>query len=113
MTLKKVIGIVSSLPSEYVPPNCHHVSGDILTSIYDTNMDQEMKSLVLHAEIFDVTLFGGGDTIMTFPVVNYIGTGVHNICAMLDVFDCCTTAPMVARRMHHTLRVLFCLSLKS
>ena len=88
MTLKKLIGIVSSLPSEYVPPNCHHVSGDILTSIYDTNMDQEMKSLVLHAEIFDVTLFGGVATIKTSPMVNDIGAGVHNNFSMLDVFDC-------------------------
>ena len=73
MKLKKFIEIEMRIPEDYVPPNHHHISGDILTSIYDTNWDQEIKSLVLDANIFGVTLFGGGAIIKTFPMVDDIG----------------------------------------
>ena len=43
MKLKKFIEIEMRIPEEYVPPNHHHISGDILISIYDTNWDQEKK----------------------------------------------------------------------
>ena len=88
MKHKNVDDISRKLPSYYIPPNLHRVSGDILTYVYDINWGQEMKSLVLDANIFDVTLFGCGATLVTVLMVNVIGAGVHNNFARLDVFDC-------------------------
>ena len=86
--LKKVIYITRRISADYVPPNSPCVSGDILTSIYDTNWDQEMKFLVLDADIFGVALFRDGATIKTVPMVNTFGAGVHNNFAIIDVFYC-------------------------
>ena len=57
-------------------------------SIDDTNLDQEMKLLVLDAKIFGVTLFRDGATIKNVQVVNSIGARVKNNFAIIDVFYC-------------------------
>ena len=46
-----------------------------------------MKSLVLDAKIFGVTLFGDGATIKTVPMVKYTGAGVQNDFSMLYIFE--------------------------
>ena len=58
MKMKKMIDIARRLELEYAPPNRHHVSGDIPISIYDTNWDKEMKSLVLDAEYLVLLCLG-------------------------------------------------------
>ena len=47
-----------------------------------------MKSLVLCAKIFGVTLFEDVTMINNFTMVNDICAGVHNNFAMLNVFYC-------------------------
>ena len=46
-----------------------------------------MKSLVLDAKIFGVTLFGGVAMIKTVTMVNYIDEGVQHYFSMINVFD--------------------------
>ena len=113
MKTKKVIDIARSIPAYYVPPNFHRVSGDILTSIYDTNWDQEMKLLVLDAKIFDVTLFGDGATIKTVPMVNALVSGVQNNFAMPNVFDFLYHCYNGGKKDALYIATIFCLSLKS
>jgi hypothetical protein len=42
----------------------------------------------MESRIYGISLYGDGATIATTPMINALGSGVHNSFAMLDVFDC-------------------------
>ncbi len=85
---KRIICLARRLPQTYEPPSVYKVGGELLLKLYDINWEQETKSLLMESRIYGISLYGDGATIATTPMINALGTGVHNSFAMLDVFDC-------------------------
>jgi hypothetical protein len=85
---KRIIRLARRLPQTYEPPSAYKVGGELLLKLYDINWEQETKSLLMESRIYGISLYGDGATIATTPMINALGSGVHNSFAMLDVFDC-------------------------
>ena len=85
---KIILDIARTLPRSYEPPSAYKVEGQLLTTLYDVNWDQETHALLKESRIYGISMYGDGATIATTPMINALASGVHNSFAMLDVFDC-------------------------
>jgi hypothetical protein len=47
-----------------------------------------MKTLLLEARVFGITVFGDGATIMTVPLINVLAACVNNPFALLEIANC-------------------------
>ena len=86
--LCRVLAIARRLPPSYNPPGRNKMGGPLLNKLYDVNWEQETNTLLKDGHIFGISMYGDGATIKTTPMINALGSGVHNPFAMLDVFDC-------------------------
>jgi hypothetical protein len=86
--LHQIIKIARQLAPTYNPPNRNDISGKLLNSLYESNWNKQMQSLMSEAKIFGITVFGDGATIKTCPLINILAAGVNNPFALLDVADC-------------------------
>ena len=86
--LAKIIEIGRTLGPNYKPPFRQDIGGKYLDAIYETNWKEQMRTLLLEARVFGLTVFGDGATIKTVPLVNVLAAGVNNPFALLDIADC-------------------------
>ena len=85
---KQILKIAKHVKKDYSPPNSEAVRTELLDTNYEQYKRENMKSLLTNADIYGLTLFGDGATIHKMPLVNLLASGVHNPCAVLEIFDC-------------------------
>jgi hypothetical protein len=86
--LAKIIEIGRTLGPNYEPPFRQDIGGKNLDAIYKTNWKEQMRTLLLEARVFGLTIFGDGATIKTVLLVNVLAAGVNNPFALLDIANC-------------------------
>ena len=85
---KKVLDMARHLSASYTPPGTHAGGGRLLDVIYETNYAHTLRTLIQDAKLFGCSLFGDGATIVTIPMINILGAGIHNPMAILGIADC-------------------------
>ena len=60
----------------------------MLDVIYETNYAHTPRTLIQDAKLFGCSLLGDGATIVTIPMINILGAGIHNPMAILGITDC-------------------------
>jgi hypothetical protein len=88
LKLLMIIDVLKNLGLDYTPPNCQGVRRNVLNSLYNTKFADVMKSLLLEAKIFGISIFGNGAMIKSAPLLNVLATGPNNPFALLDIVDC-------------------------
>ncbi len=88
LKLMKIIDEARNLGPSYTPPDRHGIGGKYLDALYVTHWKEQMKTLLFEACIFGITIFGGGATIKTLPLVNVLAACVNNDFALLEIADC-------------------------
>jgi len=86
--LMKIIEEARKLGPLYMAPTRNDISGKYLDALYVTHWKEQMKTLLLEARIFGVTVFGDGATIKTIPLFNVLAACVNNPFALLEIADC-------------------------
>jgi hypothetical protein len=69
-------------------PDRHDIAGKYPDALYVAHWKEQMKTLLLEARVFGITVFGDGATIKTVPLVNVLASCVNNPCALLEITDC-------------------------
>jgi hypothetical protein len=108
--LMKIIEETRKLGPSYLPPNRNDIAGKYLDDLYVAHWKEQMKTLLLEARVFGITVFGDGTTIKTFPLINVLAACVNNLFAMLAIADCTahlanggkTDAKYIAKKCHAT-----------
>jgi hypothetical protein len=86
--LMKIIEEARKLGPSYSPPHRNDIAGKYLDALYVAYWKEQMKTLLLEARIFGITVFGDGATIKTVPLVNVLAACVNNPFALLEMADC-------------------------
>ena len=86
--LMKIIEKARKLGPSYLPPNRNDIGGVYLNALYVTHWKEQLKTLLLEARVFGVTVFGDGATIKTVTLVNMLAACVNNPFALLEIADC-------------------------
>jgi hypothetical protein len=86
--LMKIIEEARMLGPLYLPPDRHVIAGKYLDALYVAHWKEQMKTLLLEARIFGITVFGDGATIKTVPLVNVLSACVNNLFALLEITNC-------------------------
>ena len=61
---------------------------------YATQLEQDLKQLMIDADIFGIAFFGDGATIHKCPLINLFASGLHCPAVLINIIDC--TARLVA-----------------
>jgi hypothetical protein len=85
---KRILELARRLPPTYEPPSAYKIGGQLLTTLYEVNWDQETRALLKESKLYGILMYGDGATIATTPMINALGSGVYNSFAMLEVYDC-------------------------
>jgi hypothetical protein len=101
--LMKIIEEARKLGPGYKPPDRHDIAGKYLDALYATHWKEQMKTLLLEARVFGITVFGDGATIKTVPLVNVLASCVNNPFALLEIADLLHILPKGERRMRSIL----------
>lgn len=86
--LKLVIEGAKHIPNSYKPPSRQLVAGPLLDTNHTTISDKIDEQLLQESEVFGLTIFGDGATILRTPFINILAAGVHNEAGLLDIADC-------------------------
>jgi hypothetical protein len=86
--LMKIIEEARKLGSSYLPPHRNDIAEKYLDALYVAHWKEQMKTLLLEAQIFGITVFGDGAAIKTVPLVNVLAACVNNPFALLEIADC-------------------------
>ncbi len=84
----KMCTLIQATNGTYVPPNRHQVSGHLLDSLYKAHMKTTEASLITDSELYGLTAYGDGATIVRVPLLNILVGGVHEPQGLLDIVDC-------------------------
>ena len=83
-----MINFARHLTTSYTTPSPEEIGGILLKKIYDNNFEKSVKMLRTDANVYWVSLFGDGDTIMTSPLVNVLGAGLYCQSVVFDKINC-------------------------
>jgi hypothetical protein len=86
--LMKIIKEARKLGPLYSPPHRNDIAWKYIDALYVSHWKEQMKTLLLEARIFGITVFGDGATIKTVLLVNGLAACVNNLFAMLEIADC-------------------------
>ena len=81
-----MINCARNLPTSYTPPSPEEIWGLLINRIYDINFANSVKLLTTNATVYGVSLFGDEATIITYPLVNFLGAGVYCQFFVLNIF---------------------------
>ena len=86
--LKLSLDAANQMPAPYKPPSRNVISKALLNATYDTIRDTIDNKLKKEADVFGLSIFRDGATILRCPLINILGAGVHNHAALLKIADC-------------------------
>ena len=85
--LRKIIEVSRNLGPGYMPPDRQSVSGNLLNSLFNTRFADVMKTLLLEARIFEISISGDGATIKSVSLINILAAGPKKPFALLGASD--------------------------
>ena len=87
----KIIEVSRNLGPGYIPADCQSVSGNLLNFLFSTRFADVMKTLLLEARIFEISISGDGATIKSVSLINILAAGPKKPFALLgaskSIFD--------------------------
>ena len=86
--LKLVIEGAKHIPNSYKPPSRQLVAGPLLDTNHATVSNKIDEQLLKNLEVYGLTIFGDGATILRTPLINILAAGVHNEAGLLDIANC-------------------------
>jgi len=86
--LMKIIDEARKLGPGYKAPDRHDIAGKYLDALYVAHWKEQMKTLLLEARVFGITVFGDSATIKTVPLVNVLASCVNNPFVLLEIANC-------------------------
>ncbi|KAL3786759.1 hypothetical protein ACHAW5_002960 [Stephanodiscus triporus] len=69
---QRVIDVARSAPRGYKPPKRGLLAGEMLDLAYTTQLERDLKQLMIDADIFGIAFFGDGATIHKCPLINLL-----------------------------------------
>jgi hypothetical protein len=84
----KMIDIAKTLGPRYNTPDQRQMSGPLLDTLYKANRTEMMRTLLVDAKPFDVTIQSDGATITNVPLLNVLASSPNNPFALLEIVDC-------------------------
>ena len=81
--LLKIIKVSRNLEPGYIPPDHGSVSGNLLNSLFNTRFADVMKTLLLEADIFQISIFCDAAMIKSVPLINVLAAVPNNPFALL------------------------------
>ena len=91
---QRVIDVARSAPRGYKAPKRTLLAGEMLDLAYATQLERDLKQLMIDADIFGIAFFGDGATIHKCPLINLFASGLHCPAVLINIIDC--TARLVA-----------------
>ena len=91
---QRVIDVARSAPSGYKPPKRGLLAGEMLDLAYTTQLERDLKQLMIDADIFGIAFFVDGATIHKCPLINLFASTLHCPAVLINIIDC--TARLVA-----------------
>ena len=83
-----LLDAAKQMPAAYKAPSRDVISTGLLDATYDTIRDTIDNELKKEADVFGLSIFGDGATILRRPLINILGAGVHNHATLLEIADC-------------------------
>ena len=80
--------VARNLGPNYTPPDHRSISGRLMNSLFTTGFKDLMRTLLQEADIFGKSIFGGGATIKSVPLINVLAASLSNPFALLNIVDC-------------------------
>jgi hypothetical protein len=84
----KMIDIAKTLGPRYNTPDRRQMSGPLLDTLYKANRTKMMRTLLVDAKTFGVTIQSDGATITNVPLLNVLASSPNNPFALLEIVDC-------------------------
>ncbi len=88
VAFKEVLALARMTNNSYKPPTKQEMGGDLLNANYAAYQAQSIARLMSKADIFGMSIFGDGATIVKTPMINILASSAGNPHCVLDVIDC-------------------------
>ena len=85
---QRVIDVARCAPRGYKPPKRGILAGEMLDLAYTTQLERDVKQLMIDADIFGIAFFGDGATIHKCPLVNLFASALHCPAVLINIIDC-------------------------
>ena len=84
----KVLDLAKKCSKDYKPPGRNEVGGKYLEQNFACYREKIVASLLTDADTFGIAMYADGATVKRAPLINILGSGVHNNAAILEIKDC-------------------------
>ncbi|KAL3765247.1 hypothetical protein ACHAW5_010866 [Stephanodiscus triporus] len=64
------------------------LAGEMLDLAYTTQLERDLKQLMIDADIFGIAFFGDGATIHKCPLINLFASALHCPAILINIIDC-------------------------
>ena len=85
---QRVIDVARSAPRGYKAPKRTLLAGEMLDLAYTTQLERDLKQLMIDADIFGIAFFGDGATIHKCPLINLFASALHCPAVLINIIDC-------------------------
>jgi hypothetical protein len=58
---KRILELARRLPPTYEPPSAYKIGGELLTTLYDVNWDQETRALFTESKLYGISMYWWGN----------------------------------------------------
>ena len=82
-----MIDVARCAPRGYKPPKRGILAGEMLDLAYTTQLERDVKQLMIDADIFGIAFFGDGATIHKCPLVNLFASALHCPAVLINIID--------------------------
>ena len=86
--LKKILQVAKSAPNDYSAPKRNIVSGALLDTTYQNDLERNFKELLADADTHGLGMTGDGATIKGSPLMNVLCTGFNVPAMVVRIVDC-------------------------